>query len=387
VEPHALASLDNAMQINANWLATVARPLVSHPDRSDHVALQVASKTDVDQFRGDINTISEDVNNAAAHSDQAGVRLVDNLTAGGLAVSVALLVGVSLIARYQRRITEAAIEQKRLYERERAIADKLRDAIIVTDIPIVSGLSIHARYRPADEPERVGGDWYDLFPLADGRLFVVVGDVVGHGIDATLSMSRVRSAIVAGSLQASHPGDILTAANRQLLARGSAEPVGSAVCAFLDPATGEVQCACAGHPPPLLLEPDMTHEWMCNGSLPLGVEDCEYPTFKTHAQAGTLVIFYTDGLTEVTRNAIDGQNQLSHAARDAVAGGVDDSAEYIERQIARVGQYKDDVAIVTITFAAAPSCRGLTVGQLEPSRTPNSQASTLPERTAAPGLS
>jgi hypothetical protein len=224
-----------------------------------------------------------------------------------------------LVASRQRRIADAAIKQRELYERERAIADKLRDAIIVADLVRVPELSIHARYRPADELERVGGDWYDLFPLANGRLLVVVGDVVGHGIDATLSMSRVRNAIIAGSLQASHPGDVLTAANRQLLTRDSAEMIGTAVCAFLDPATGEVQCACAGHPPPLLLTPDVPPQWMSKGGLPLGFEDCQYSTITAHAQAGTLIVFYTDGLTETTHNVVDGENHLIHAARDALA--------------------------------------------------------------------
>lgn len=362
VEPHALASLADARRVNAKWLAAVARPLINDPGRTDRVALQIEGKTLVDRFRRDIDAISQGINNAAACSDEAGLRLVDVLMAGGLTVSVGLLLGVSLIARHQRRIADATIEQRRLYKRERVIADKLRDAIIVPDIANVPGLSIHARYRPADEPERVGGDWYDLFPLANGRLFVVVGDVVGHGIDATLSMSRVRNAIIAGSLQASSPGDILTATNRQLLTRDSAQMLGTAVCAFLDPSTGEVQCACAGHPPPLLLKPDMPPQWMCSGSLPLGFEDCQCSTVTAHAEAGSLIVFYTDGLTEITHNLIDGQNQLFHAARDAVASAVDDPAAYIEQQIARLGRYKDDVAIVTVCFTPAHSGRGATAG-------------------------
>jgi serine phosphatase RsbU (regulator of sigma subunit) len=375
VEPHALASLGNAIRVNAKWLAEVARPLINDPGRADRVALQIEGKELVDHFRRDIDVISQGINNAAARSDEAGLRLVDVLIAGGLAVSVGLLLGVSLVARHQRRIADAASEQRRLYERERAIADKLRDAIIVPDIANVPGLSIHARYRPADEPERVGGDWYDLFPLANGRLFVVVGDVVGHGIDAALSMSRVRNAIIAGSLQASSPGDILTATNRQLLTRDSAGLLGTAVCALLDPSTGEVQCACAGHPPPLLLKPDVPPQWMCNGSLPLGVQDCQYSTITAHAEAGSLIIFYTDGLTEITHNLIDGQNQLFHAAREAVASAVDDPAAYIEQQIARLGRYKDDVAIVTVCFTPAHGARRATAGAMQAAQMPNLQAS------------
>jgi CHASE3 domain sensor protein len=376
VEPHAMASLDNAVRVNAKWQAEIARPLISDPGRTNRVALLIEGKTLVDRFRRDIDAISQGINNAAARSDEAGLRLVDVLMAGGLTVSVGLLLGVSLVARHQRRIADATLEQRRLYERERAIADKLRDAIIVPDIANVPELSIHARYRPADEPERVGGDWYDLFPLANGRLFVVVGDVVGHGIDATLSMSRARNAIIAGSLQASSPGDILTATNRQLLTKGSTELLGTAVCAFLDPFTGEIQCACAGHPSPLLLKPDMPPQWMCNGSLPLGFEDCHYSTITAHAEAGSMIVFYTDGLTEVTHNVIDGQNQLFNAARDAVACAVDDPAAYIEQQLARLGRYKDDVAIVTVCFTRAHSAPFATTSRPKAVQMPNLEAST-----------
>ncbi|MFY9718658.1 MAG: SpoIIE family protein phosphatase [Candidatus Cybelea sp.] len=353
--PVAIASLSNEERIHDQWVRVVAGPLIVHPTRADAVALQFKGKGLIDSFRSEADAIARDLNKHVSNAGDFERSFVNTLIGGGLVVGFALVGFLALGAARQRRVEVEANEQLELYERERNVGNQLQDALIMRDLPVVQGLTIHARYRPADVPERLGGDWYDVFALPNGRAFIVVGDVVGHGITATVRMSQLRNMIIAAALYASQPGEILTAANRQLLRTGLEEPAGTAVCAFIDPRTREIHFATAGHPPPLLFRSDRGPQWLMDGSLPLGIEDQEYATNTVQAAPGSLVVFYTDGLTELRRNVIEGEMLVADAARDAVARKAENPAFFIKRQVMRDARYVDDVAIVTVGFESAPS--------------------------------
>jgi CHASE3 domain sensor protein len=353
--PVAIASLSNESRIHDQWVHDVAGPLIVHPRRADAVALQFKGKGLIDSFRREADVIARDLDKHVSGADDFERSFVHTLIGGGLVVGFALVGFLAVGAARQRRVEDEANEQFELYERERNIANQLQDALIMRDLPFVPGLSIHARYRPADVPERLGGDWYDVFALPNGRAFIVVGDVVGHGITATLRMSQLRNMIIAAALYASQPGEILTAANRQLLRMGLEEPSGTAVCAFIDPRTCEIHFATAGHPPPLLFRSDSGPRWLTDGSLPLGIEDQEYTTNIVQAAPGSLAVFYTDGLTELRRNVIEGEKLVAKATRDAVARKSENPAFFIKRQVMRNAKYVDDVAIVTVGFESVPS--------------------------------
>ena len=135
--------------------------------------------------------------------------------------------------------------------------------------PSFEGVVVAAAYRPGTAALEVGGDWYDAFPLESGAIALVVGDVVGHGLEAAVAMGQLRGAVSALAQ---------TAGPALLLDRLDAfvETVPSAATATLayvelDPETGHVRYACAGHPPPLVVSPDGRTRFLWDGrSAPLG---------------------------------------------------------------------------------------------------------------------
>ena len=245
-------------------------------------------------------------------------------------------------------------DQKGVEEKLDEVADALQNALIRRDLPAIPGAQLHARYRPAQERERVGGDWYDAFALADGRLFIALGDVTGHGIAAITLMSRLRNIIIASGFHQKDPGAILTTANRRLLRMSDRETgLGTAVCAIVDPNSREIIYATAGHPPPILVQPEVGAQFLLAGDLLLGVQEYVYRTHVARAMDRALLVFYTDGLIEFTRDALTGQANLLRAANEIAFTDVENPALAIKQRILGDASPHDDVAILTVSFEPA----------------------------------
>ncbi len=254
-----------------------------------------------------------------------------------------------------------------LRERARATAPASHNGQMPRDLPIVPGLRLHARYRPAGEATLVGGDWYDAFALGDGRLFIVVGDVIGHGIAAAASMHHVRHAILAAALYEGDPSTILMTANGAIM-QGATEPaIATVVCAIVNAATRKITYATAGHPPPILVDPESGAEFLAIGGLPLGVGNDAFHTRIAQAPRGALLVFYTDGLIETTRNLLEGELRLLDAAQRVAGRQVDNPALSIKEQILGDSMPLDDIAILTVGFELSrrAEANGAPVGQFE----------------------
>ena len=148
-----------------------------------------------------------------------------------------------------------AIARTRLYERERGIAQELQRSLLPSQLPAVPGVALAARYEPGGDGAKVGGDWYDAIALPGGRVAVVIGDVVGRGIEAAATMGQMRSALRAILMQADDSGAMAERLNRFALGLGECV-LTTVVMAIFEPATGRVRFTNAGHPPPLLVGPD-----------------------------------------------------------------------------------------------------------------------------------
>jgi PAS domain S-box-containing protein len=232
-------------------------------------------------------------------------------------------------------------DQKRVEEELGQVADALQKALIRQDLPTVTGVHLHARYRPAEERERVGGDWYDAFALSDGRIFVALGDVTGHGIAAIALMSRLRNIILACAFREEDPGTILTTANRQLMQMAQNETgLGTAICA---------------NPPPILVQPETGTQLLLSDDLMLGVQGHVYQTHVTRVIGPALLVFYTDGLLEYTRDALAGEASLLKVAGELAFAGLKNPALGIQQRILGDASPSDDVAILTATFDQLPS--------------------------------
>src|SRR6266480_1981320 len=148
-----------------------------------------------------------------------------------------------------------AVERASLFEREHTTAETLQRSLLPDRLPSVPGIVLEARYLPVTSNMEIGGDWYDAFMLADGRLAIAVGDVMGKGVTAAAGMGRVRNALRALALTDPRPAAVLTGLDRLFAATELDEQVTTLTYVVIDPVTGEGVGGNAGHLPPLLLSP------------------------------------------------------------------------------------------------------------------------------------
>ncbi len=185
------------------------------------------------------------------------------------------------------------------FAREHTIAETLQRALLPATLPRIAGLDIAVSYLPATDGAQVGGDWYDAFPLRDGRVGLVVGDVAGHNVASAATMGQVRSLLRAYALDHPDPGDVLQRANDALIWL-LPDALASVVYAVLDPASGELAYANAGHPPPLAITPAGGCEYL--GDAPgtmLGARpDAACRAGHRRLGRGAGLLLYTDGLIE-----------------------------------------------------------------------------------------
>ncbi|GEL46020.1 hypothetical protein CHO01_11360 [Cellulomonas hominis] len=176
-------------------------------------------------------------------------------------------------------------------------ARALQRTLLPERLPAVPGWSVAARYEPSGTGQ-VGGDWYDVLALADGRVALAVGDVTGHGLPAAAAMGQLRNAVRAYLLDAAPPAVVLGRVGA--LARWTLPgQMATLALAVLDPATGEVEHSSAGHLPPLVVRADGTAAWeRLLGSPLIGLLDGEPAAARVTLAPGDALLLLTDGLIE-----------------------------------------------------------------------------------------
>jgi anti-sigma regulatory factor (Ser/Thr protein kinase)/GAF domain-containing protein len=249
-----------------------------------------------------------------------------------------------------------ALERAGHFESEQTIAATLQRSVLPTTLPRVQGVQLASRYLPGTAELNVGGDWFDAIPMSDGRLGLVVGDVVGKGVHAAATMSQLRNALRAFSLDRMKPSSTLARLNR-LAEEVLDTAFATVVYAVVDPRTLVCRFTSAGHPPPLVAYPDGRVELLEGGrGLPLGTGSAaRYGQDVLDLPPGTVLLLYTDGLVERRGESIDtGFDQL----RAAVVAGPRDPEQLVEHVLAAMvggAERDDDIAILAVrVFAVAP---------------------------------
>lgn len=184
------------------------------------------------------------------------------------------------------------------FEREHTVAEMLQRSVLPDELPRVPGVGLAVVYLPATEGVEVGGDWYDAFPLDEGRLGLVLGDVVGHNLASASVMNQVRNAVRAYAVDSVGPDSVLARTNSALvkLLPGALATVFYGV---LDVRTGELTYASAGHPPPLLVGPEGPAFLTDASGVMLGVDDdVGFGSAVARLRPGQAVLLYSDGLVE-----------------------------------------------------------------------------------------
>jgi len=201
------------------------------------------------------------------------------------------------------------------YDRQHRIAETLQRALLPQDLPSVEGLAFAARYLPAEVGFKAGGDWYDVIPLANGDVGLVIGDVAGHGLEAASVMGQLRMAVRAYALEGHHPADIVAHADAVLRIVAPQE-LATIVYAEVDPASGRVGLVSAGHPPPIVIAADGARYLEPPRQPPIGVaRTSTYGELVVELDPGATIVLYTDGLIDRRDMALDeGMEQLLTAA-------------------------------------------------------------------------
>jgi len=190
-----------------------------------------------------------------------------------------------------------AISRAAAHDSDRDLVASLQRSLLAGPLPQIPGVGLGTRYQPAEARHGMGGDWYDAIPLGGGRMMLVVGDVAGHGLEAAMTMGQVRSA--ARALAPSHQPAGLLAALDQFVCTTVSEQVATAVVVVIDPARRTLRYCQAGHPPPLLRQPDgsVTVLDQATGLL-LGLQTSDRPESEVSYHPGSYLVLYTDGLVE-----------------------------------------------------------------------------------------
>jgi anti-anti-sigma factor len=196
----------------------------------------------------------------------------------------------------------------------------------------------------------VGGDWYDVFPLAGGRVGLTIGDVVGRGLGAAGAMGQLRSALRAYALQESSPALVVERLSELVDELGGPLPqMATLVYAVLDPETGTLRFASAGHPPALLIGGDGEASFLEEGrSPPLGVPGARVREAEVVLEPGSTLLLYTDGLVETRGESIEAGME---ALRRAAAGPPGDLEALCDERLLAVlpsSAPPDDVALLAV---------------------------------------
>jgi anti-sigma regulatory factor (Ser/Thr protein kinase) len=232
-------------------------------------------------------------------------------------------------------------------EVERSVAETLQRSLLREKLPDVAGLRIAAHYEPGSTEARIGGDWYDAVPLRDGRVAMVIGDVVGRGIKAAARMAHLQSAVRAYALEGLRPALILERMNSfvyELDESGTA----TLLIAVIDPESETTTLASAGHPPPLIVPPE-GESVFAEGppGTPLGAFGL--PTYEesvVSTPAGSTMIMYTDGLVERSDQTLDAGLARLRSAALTMPRDPDDGCHHLLDDLVGDGAPRDDVALI-----------------------------------------
>jgi len=250
------------------------------------------------------------------------------------------------------------VRNAQLYAERTYIARTLQAGLLPRELPEVPGLEVAARYLAAGDENDVGGDFYDVFPVdADGAFVAMIGDVTGKGPEAAALTSLTRHTLRATSLRERSPAANLELLNRAMLA----DVASTRFCTVLltrisvSPGRSELTMASGGHAPPFVLRRDGSLERPeVFGTLVGGVEDPAFFDSDLVLDRGDLVIFYTDGVTELrTGDPAYGERRLVETLSEHAGRGAQEIADAVLRAAVALqeGPPRDDIALLVLRVA------------------------------------
>ncbi|MFH9982199.1 SpoIIE family protein phosphatase [Streptomyces sp. NPDC017179] len=298
---------------------------------------------------------------------------------------------IQLLTDIGRRLA-LAMDNSRLYDEQRNVAETMQRQLLAP-LPQVGRLRMAARYLPAQTAMEIGGDWYDAFLLSDGVLAVVIGDVVGHDLEAASHMAEVRNMLRAIAWDHEEPPSLIMRRVDEAVTNTSDAPMATLVFARIEGVEGgpwQLNWVNAGHPPPLLVTCQGEAHFLTAGHGPLiGMSatlnlGLNWPDAVEELPPESILLLYTDGLVESRTRPIDlGMAKLSHhasvLARRMVRRTVD---EFCDELLNRIAPSGDDVAVLALRL---PEAGAGAPGDDRPPPPPQAPYSPAAPNRAAPG--
>ncbi|MFE7174007.1 SpoIIE family protein phosphatase, partial [Streptomyces sp. NPDC057616] len=290
-----------------------------------------------------------------------------------------LTLGVAVLCRFRRpeaftpddvllaeEVTARAavcIDNARRYSRERETALALQRSLLPRSLPTTAAVDAASRYLPAARAG-VGGDWFDVIPLSGMRVAMVVGDVVGHGIQASATMGRLRTAVrtladidLAPDELLTHLDDLVVRLSAEAGHEGNPGEVG-ATClyAVYDPVSRRCTMARAGHPSPVVVPPGGEPRQVdLPAGPPLGLGGLPFESAELDLREGSVLAFYTDGLIESRERDVDASHRLLCEALSTYADSLDETCDRVLHRLLPTGGAPDDVALLLARTRGLPS--------------------------------
>lgn len=250
----------------------------------------------------------------------------------------------------------ARLEERARIEQELQTARLIQLSLLPKAVPDLVGWQLATYYQPA---RQVGGDLYDFLTFADGRLGLVIGDVTDKGVPAAMVMATTRSMLRAAALTSDSPGEVLARVNNLLYADTPERMFVTCFYAILEPTSGKLRYANAGHDLPYQRNQDGVMELLATG-MPLGLlPDMCYEEHETRINCGDSLLFYSDGLVEA-HNAT--REMFSFPRLKTLLANANTQADLINHVLTDLQQFtgpdweqEDDVTLVTLARASGPA--------------------------------
>jgi phosphoserine phosphatase RsbU/P len=254
---------------------------------------------------------------------------------------------------------------------DRAAAAALQRSLVPLALPAASGLEMAARYVPGTG--KVGGDWYDVFPLPSGEVCAVIGDVAGTGLEAAVIMGRIRSSLQSYALDTADPAQVLDRLDRKLR-HFEPETMATVLCAMISPSRGHIRICSAGHLPPIIARPgqpaaeaDITPDLLIGVSTPKRrqVSTLDFPP-------GAVLCLYTDGLVERRDQPLD--EGIARLRAAVTAQDPETACVSVMAAMAGYTPHTDDVALLVLRRTSDEP------GGSGPDSSPPADTSSAPDR-------
>jgi PAS domain S-box-containing protein len=272
-----------------------------------------------------------------------------------------LLLAEEIVAR-----AAVSVDNARRYTRERRTALALQRSLLPERPPKLAAMEVAHRYLPTGSGADIGGDWFDVIPLSGARVALVVGDVVGHGIHASATMGRLRTAVQTLADVDLAPDELLTQLDdlvirldreegpevRGRAAEASGQVGATCLYAVYDPVSRRCTMARAGHPPPALVTPDGGVRLLdLPPGPPLGLGGLPFEATEVQLEENSLLALYTDGLIEAADHDIEVGLGLLRQALSSPADALEETCDQVLRTVL-AGRPADDIVLMLARTAA-----------------------------------